>query len=39
VPFFKKTINQQYRTPDGNTPQIIEVVIEDGTRILSPTGI
>ncbi|PKP33445.1 MAG: galactokinase [Bacteroidetes bacterium HGW-Bacteroidetes-16] len=39
VPFFQKTINQLYQAPDGNTPQIIEVVIEDGTRILSPTGI
>jgi galactokinase len=29
---FKRSILENYKTPDGEPPQIIEVVIEDGTR-------
>ena len=29
---FKRSILENYKTPDGEAPQIIEVVIEDGTR-------
>ena len=29
---FKRSVLKNYKTPDGEAPQIIEVVIEDGTR-------
>jgi len=38
VPLFEKMINEKYQTPEGKKPQIIEVVIEDGTHLLSITG-
>jgi galactokinase len=35
VPLFETIINQQYQTPEGNKPQIIEVVIDQGTHLIS----
>lgn len=31
---FEKTIRESYKTPNGDEPEIIEVVIENGTQIL-----
>ncbi len=37
VPNFIETIKANYKTPELHEPQIIEVVIGDGTRIISDT--
>jgi len=35
VPAFEKNIRANYKTPDGKEPQIIEVVIEEGARLVN----
>lgn len=37
VEAFEKTIRDQYQTPDNQIPQIIEVVIDEGTSIIHHT--
>ena len=34
VEIFETTINNKYKTPGGDAPQIIEVQIEDGTKLV-----
>ena len=34
VSLFEETIKEHYSTPDGNEPQIIEVVIDEGTCMI-----